>query len=47
MACPSSCKARNCKLTYREHLLSINLAPSAIPTRTASRRKDKPKRDNP
>ena len=31
--CPSSCKDANCTLTYREHLLSIGVSPSATPTR--------------
>lgn len=33
MACPSSCKENNCSLTYREHLLSINISADALPTR--------------
>lgn len=30
---PASCTDPDCTLTYREHLLDVNVAPSAMPTR--------------
>lgn len=33
MTCPSSCREPDCTLTYREHLLGISLASSAVPSR--------------
>lgn len=33
MSHPSSCRDPNCQLSFREHLLSINLSATALPTR--------------
>lgn len=33
MTHPSSCHDANCTLTYRQHLLTISVAPSAMPSR--------------
>lgn len=34
MSHPASCTDPNCDLSYRDHLLSVNIAPSAHPTRS-------------
>lgn len=34
MACPASCKDPDCRLTYREHLLSVGIGADALPTRS-------------
>ena len=36
MTCPSSCHDPDCTLTYREHLLTINISASAIPHRAVT-----------
>lgn len=37
MGHPSSCKDPDCTLNYRDHLLTINLSATALPTRRMTR----------
>jgi len=39
MTHPASCRDPNCALTYREHLLTINVSATAIPNRAVTRSK--------
>jgi hypothetical protein len=37
MSHPQSCHDPNCRLTYRQHLLSVGIAAAALPTRAVHR----------
>lgn len=42
MSHPQSCKDPNCALSYRDHLITINLGAKAVPTRAINRTPDQP-----
>lgn len=37
MSHPSSCRDERCSLSYREHLLGLQISPQALPTRSVTR----------